>query len=359
MNMNKLIGISLSIFCIGGSMIGFQSQAGSWFSRMLPQSSSEAGISTEKLEKMYNEFYSYLLRKGSLSNSDARSQAMIFKKEVKEGKSLVYAQYYSMLIAVCKMRVTRARYQSEIFEKKFETTKNFAYSDYYANIITTNNIKHVVQIEDVFKTVGEMHDIGFSKEAHELATIIKEKKGPFSYLLSLSKYSKNIMRNINTVFAGLSNMDETMTNLLDEEVSVGRSVNYALRYVNALLGEGLEEHIARKQAEIVENEMSQGKEYSYSVEYAKLISKGDPEDEARRNARTIARKEQIRGSFFAVAYAEMMKNGLQPEEALYIAEIADLEGKSGKTYQYAMRYAELIFKGETEEKARAEAKKYC
>ena len=352
----SLLKISTCALCLG-TVLGISSMAMERNGEECQQEVSEQvqilETNREKEEKSekYLKFYNDLMTKGKLKEEDARKQAEIFEKELKNRKSFIYAQYYSMLRVVRKLDAERAMFQSEVFEREFRKEKNFRKADYYATIAILHNLK-AMRMANLEKEIRSSRIINKDDKLIKKALkIAKEEIESGKSCFYVRRYVDLIIDNIMEKTARRS------AEIVDVEMKEGRSYYYASAY-SVLKSNGVSENEINERLEIVDRELTSGRGYNYAVRYAELIfDKKLPEDRARKNAELVEKEvgESIKNYFYGIKFADLIENGMSEAEARRAAKMIARDEASGKSQLYLGACSKLILDNIDESIVRKEA----
>ena len=106
-------------------------------SKKVAKSAADVFVKELKLGKkdLYAKYYALLVVDDSLKESDARKQADVFEKEILSGKSNEYADAYASLMISKRPLDERARKYASIYEKEIMSNKSKNYAKFYADLI--------------------------------------------------------------------------------------------------------------------------------------------------------------------------------------------------------------------------------
>lgn len=284
MKINKILGKSIAVLCLGATISGFSAMAmlnnGSLNDNNI-ESIPFLSDSEKKTMKdiIYNRmkagddygralYYAQIKVTFGLNDIDTNQFLEIYKKEVKNGQA--YASLYAKLIVVDKVGTDRARRQVKIFKDMLEAGKIECYSRKYAWLIVMDGLssEEADLRANLYKAIVLSSDV--SKRDREIDLVLDR-----------------VLNTVNSPVLALSKEDKKlMVDIFIQELTSKKDYDYAIHYAQLRVKSKLSESEAREYKKVyddAEKERNSSEEANF---YTKLIVK-DKLDETRA-------KEQLR-----------------------------------------------------------------
>lgn len=284
MKINKILGKSIAVLCLGATISGFSAMAmlnnGSLNDNNIESipflSDSEKKTMKDiiydrmKVGDDYGRalYYAQIKVTFGLNDIDTNQFLEIYKKEVKNGQA--YASLYAKLIVVDKVGTDRARRQVKIFKDMLEAGKIECYSRKYAWLIVMDGLssEEADLRANLYKAIVLSSDV--SKRDREIDLVLDR-----------------VLNTVNSPVLALSKEDrKLMVDIFIKELTSKKDYDYAIHYAQLRVKSKLSESEAREYKKVyddAEKERNSSEEANF---YTKLIVK-DKLDETRA-------KEQLR-----------------------------------------------------------------
>lgn len=322
MKINKILGKSIAVLCLGATISGFSAMAMLNNGSLNDNNVESISFLNDNEKKAMKDiicnrmqagddygralYYAQLKVTFGLNDTDINQFLEICKEEVKNGPA--YASLYAKLIVVDKVGKDKAREQVEIFKKMFEAGKSECYSRKYAWLIVMDGLsdKEADLRANLYKAIKLSSDV--SKKDCEIDLVLD-----------------CVLSAVNSPVLALSEEDKKlMIDIFIQELTSKKDYDYAIHYAQLRVKSKLSETEARRYKKIFDDAEKEGNSSEEANFYTKLIVK-DKIDEAKakeqlRIFKKIKATGRLNGTSERYARAIVM-NGLSELEAELIATL--------------------------------------